>query len=174
MGARLDEHTLVYLRTDKHAPTTGPEERKRVLKRATRYVWHPPQLSAMEGSPLRLPRLLRQVGDGSTRVVPAPGDREAVVVQTHEKCGHFGQRRTESLLLASYWWPGLRQQVAAVVQMCGACDRGRQSFNRPHATLSPLSIRGLLHRWSIDLCGPFPLTRQLNSYCMVLVEGHCR
>ena len=174
MGARLDEHTLVYLRTDKHAPTTGPEERKRVLKRATRYVWHPPQLSAMEGSPLRLPRLLRQVGDGSTRVVPAPGDREAVVVQTHEKCGHFGQRRTESLLLASYWWPGLRQQVAAVVQMCGACDRARQSFNRPHAPLSPLSIRGLLHRWSIDLCGPFPLTRQLNSYCMVLVEGHCR
>ena len=48
------------------------------------------------------------------------------------------------------WWPGLRQQVAAVVQMCGACDRGRQSFNRPHATLSPLSIRGLLYRWSID------------------------
>ena len=82
MGARLDEHTLVYLRTDKHAPTIGPEERKRVLKRATRYVWHPPQLSAMEGRPLRLPRLLRQVGDGSTRVAPAPGDREAVVVQT--------------------------------------------------------------------------------------------
>ena len=48
------------------------------------------------------------------------------------------------------WWPGLRQQVAAMVQMCGACDRGRQSFNRPHATLSPLSIRGLLYRWSID------------------------
>ena len=91
-----------------------------------------------------------------------------------ERCGHFGQRRTESLLLASYWWPGLRQQVAAVVQMCEACDRARQSFNRPHATLSPLSIRGLLYRWSIDLCGPFPLTRQLNSYCMVLVEGHCR
>ena len=59
--------------------------------------------------------------------------------------------------------------MAAVVQMCGACDRARQSFNRPHATLSPLSIRGLLYRWSIDLCGPFPLTRQLNSYCMVLV-----
>ena len=59
--------------------------------------------------------------------------------------------------------------MAAVVQMCGACDLARQSFNRPHATLSPLSIRGLLYRWSIDLCGPFPLTRQLNSYCMVLV-----
>ena len=56
--------------------------------------------------------------------------------------------------------------MAAVVQMCGACDRARQSFNRPHATLSPLSIRGLLYRWSIDLCGPFPLTRQLNSYCI--------
>ena len=67
-----------------------------------------------------------------------------------------------------------RQVVAAVVQMCGACDLARQSFNRPHATLSPLSIRGLLYRWSIDLCGPFSLTRQLKSYCMVLVEGHCR
>ena len=64
--------------------------------------------------------------------------------------------------------------MAAVVQMCGACDLARQSFNRPHATLSPLSIRGLLYRWSIDLCGPFSLTRQLKSYCMVLVEGHCR
>ena len=42
----LDEQTLVYLRTGKHAPPTGSEERKRVLKRATRYVWHPPQLSA--------------------------------------------------------------------------------------------------------------------------------
>ena len=25
-----------------------------------------------------------------------------------------------------------------------------------------------------SVLGPFPLTRQLNSYCMVLVEGHCR
>ena len=71
------------------------------------------------------------MGDGSTLVVPVPEDRKAVVVQTYE--GHFGQRRTESLLLASYWRPGLRQQVAAVVQMCGACDLARQSFNRPHA-----------------------------------------
>ena len=89
--------------------------------------------------------------------------------------GQTPQRRTESLLLATLMVA--RAEAAggcAMVQMCGACDRGRQSFNRPHATLSPLSIRGLLHRWSIDLCGPFPLTRQLNSYCMVLVEGHCR
>ena len=118
--------------------------------------------------------MLRQVGDGSTRVVSAPEERQAVVLLTHEKCGHFGQRRTESLVLASYWWPGTRQQVTSVVQMCEVCDRARQGFNRPHATLSPLSIQGLLYRTSIDLCGLFPLTRQLGNYCMVMVEGHCR
>ena len=170
----LDESALVYLRTGKHATTAGPGERKRVLKRAAHYIWSPAHLNAPEGSPLKAPRMLRQVGDGSTRVVPAPGDRPMVVQETHERCGHFGQRRTESLLLAGYWWTGMRQQVVTVVQMCEVCDRARQVFDRPQASLSPLSIRGLLYRWSIDLCGPFPLTPRLNSYCMVMVEGHCR
>ena len=35
--------------------------------------------------------------------------------------------------------------------------------------LNPLPIEGLFYRWSMDLCGPFPVTHRGNKY-VVMIE----
>ena len=97
-----------------------------------------------------------------------------MVEQVHDLCGHFGRRRTESILLANYWWSGMRKDVATVVGRCAVCDRMRKQFNRMSPNLSPLIIKGLFHRWGIDLCGPFPLSPHLNRYCCVMIEHYSK
>ena len=160
----LDPPTLHYVQAGIHHHDTlnDTEERARVVKRAAFYVWVPLQADSPKGSPQARNRLLRKMADGSMRTCPAPGERQAIINYTHAACGHFGCRRTESLLLTSYWWARMRQDVEQVLSRCEVCDRARQTFNKPTAILSPLVIRGLYYRWSVDLAGPFPLTKRLS------------
>ena len=148
-------------------------EKLRIQRRATRYKHSPADENQTQG-PLSKDRLLRKLENGSTRVVPPPPEREALVEQVHDLCGHFGRRRTEGILLASYWWPGMRKDVATVVSKCAVCDRVRKQFNRTNPNLNPLIIRGLFYRWGIALCGPFPLSPQFNRYCCVMIEHYSK
>ena len=36
--------------------------------------------------------------------------------------------------------------------------------------LSPLPIEGLFYQWSMDLCGPFPVSGRGNRYVAVMIE----
>ena len=82
-------------------------------------------------------------------MVPPLPEREALVEQVHDLCGHFGRRRTQGILLASYWWPGMRKDVATVVSKCAVFDRVRKQFNKTNPNLNPLIVRGLFDRWGI-------------------------
>jgi hypothetical protein len=57
--------------------------------------------------------------------------------------GHFGVRRTHSMLRNQYWWTGMYQQVATYVSRCEVCDRVRSNFNTLSPQLQPLPIMGL-------------------------------
>jgi hypothetical protein len=89
----------------------------------------------------------------------------------HERSGHFGVRKTQSLLRPHYWWVGLSADVAREVRQCAACDRVKASFNAKHPTLQPLPIKGLLYRWGLNFAGPLPKLRKGNQYVLVMV-GH--
>ena len=45
------------------------------------------------------------------RVVPHPSQRAHLVQHVHEDLGHFGVKRTYSLLQSQYWWLGLFTDV---------------------------------------------------------------
>ena len=36
--------------------------------------------------------------------------------------------------------------------------------------LNPLPIEGLFYRWSMDMCGPFPIIDRGNKYVAVMIE----
>jgi hypothetical protein len=74
-------------------------ERSRITKRLAYYKW-------ADG------KLFRHMPDGAVKQVPAPDDRLPLVKQMHERCGHFGVRRTAALVMSSYWWHGLQADVA--------------------------------------------------------------
>ncbi len=62
------------------------KERDRVLQRAKRY--------RLEGT-----HIFRVWEDGKVRIVPHPDERSRIVWHAHEELGHFGIKRTYSLLL---------------------------------------------------------------------------
>ena len=134
-----------------------PKKRDRILQRSKRFEW--------KGA-----HLLRRMPDGGKRVVPRPQEREKLVLHIHEELGHFGVKRTYSLLQSQYWWVGMQTDVQRIVARCQVCDRVWASFNAPTSTLQPLPIMGLGYRWSLDFAGPLPITKRHNKYVLVMIE----
>ena len=103
-------------------------------------------------------------------MVPRPDQRVQLVRQVHEELGHFGVRRTHSMLRNQYWWVGMHREVAAYVGKCEVCDRVRSSFNILLPQLKPSPIMGLGYRWSLDFAGPLLPTSRGVKYVLVMVE----
>ncbi|GAQ89224.1 hypothetical protein KFL_005000010, partial [Klebsormidium nitens] len=114
--------------------------------------------------------LVRRMEGGGERVVPRVGERERLIRDVHERAGHFGVKKTLSLLAPHYWWLGLATDVAQVVRGCEACDRVKAAFNVKHPTLQPLPIKGLFYRWGLDFAGPLPKSSRGQQYVLVMVE----
>jgi hypothetical protein len=145
-----DAPLLCLLQGQGYYPPDGARaERDRLQHRARQYSW-------------RDGHLVRCLQDGSTRVVPRVAERGPLVRDVHEQAGHFGVRKTLSLLRPHYWWVGLSADVAGTVKGCGACDRVKASFNAKHPTLQPLPIKGLFYCWGLDFAGPLPKSRRIG------------
>jgi hypothetical protein len=154
-----DQPTLSCLQQAQAPAASLPlAERQRIGKRLRLYSWDGIQLK-------------RHLTDGSTRIVPPPLEREALIKRTHAGCGHFGQHRTAALVMLTYWWHNVKQQVIQTVRKCEVCSRVVTSFSAKHPVLHPLPIMGMFYRWGVDLCGPFPATTPAGfTYIMVAIE----
>ena len=155
-----DESTMRFLTTGCHAPDGSPRDRKRITRKAAMF--------RMKGT-----TLLRVMADASTRIVPPPpppAERQDIIAKTHADTGHFGQRRTQHLLLLSFWWPGLYTDVIKHCQNCAVCARVNTIFNAGDKQPNPIPANGLFYRWSCDLAGPFIATPRGNTYVMLCIE----
>jgi len=152
-----DSAVLQYLRTQQYDAAWSAAEKERIRKRASSYTLSP------EGV------LRRKLADGSSKICPKPADRKQLILQHHERNGHYGVRRTGALIQHAYWWWGLWADVASELSKCSLCHRVRSTFNSPRPELQPLPISGLEYRWGVDLCGPFPESAAGNLFCMVAV-----
>jgi hypothetical protein len=152
-----DTLVLEFLWTSMVPGMVSAKERDCVLQRAKRY-W-------LEGT-----HILRVWEDGKVRIVPHPAQRGHIVWHAHEELGHFGVKRTYSLLVGQYWWRDMHTDVQQLVSRCMVCDKVRASFNVPTPQLHPLPIMGLGYRWSLDFARPLPLTVRHSKYVLVMVE----
>ena len=154
----LDTPVLQYLQ-DQVLPSDLTEtEKDRVMKRSQSYRWADDTIT-------------RLFPTGVFRLVPRIAERRPLTAKVHESMGHFGTRRTISLLTPEYWWAGMYVDVAAFVQSCSVCDRVKTSFSTKSPLLHPLAIRGMFYRWSYDLAGPLPTTKSAhNRFIMVMIE----
>ena len=136
---------------------TTPKERDRIRRRA-------------QGYKFENHALLKVTSDGALKKVPPPEARVDLVHNVHVRLGHYGVKRTYSLLEPTFWWIGMYEQVSQIVASCQACDRVKASFNVKDSVLKPLPIMGLGYRWSCDLAGPLPPSKAGNQYIMVMIE----
>jgi transposase InsO family protein len=157
-----DALCMEYLRqgqfTAETMEATTPQARARALKRAKAY--------AMEGGVL-----YRQLAKGERREVPPPVERKEIVQRVHERCGHFGRKRTTHLVMLAYWWAGLYKDVRAVIKCCSACHQVQATFNHTRPELNPLPMMGAFYRWHLDLAGPFPETDGGYRYVILAIEA---
>lgn len=154
----LDSAALHWLQQGTPPAEADAAERSRLTKRLQYYSWQ-------DG------RVMRTMPDGSVKRVPPPQERLDLIISFHDRCGHWGVRRTAALVQEQFWWHGLQADVASVVASCKECSRVKATFGlaKP-AELQPLPICGLFYRWGVDLCGPFPVTPRGNKYIMVCIE----
>jgi hypothetical protein len=157
-----DHPALSVLQSGQYSPELNSKERYRIQQRLKLYTWDQQQQ-----------QLLRVLPDGSKKVVPPPHERQALIQQQHDQCGHFGIRRTAALLATKFWWHGMLADTAAVLKRCEHCARVQASFsikgNREELQSIPISSIGF--RWHVDLAGPFPVSRFGSRYVMVAVEA---
>jgi hypothetical protein len=161
-----DEHVLNYL---KHNLLNEylPWERERVLQRSKNYVFKDDKLYFVDR------------GRNHLREVPKPGERIILVKKAHEECGHFGVRKTYSMLVNTYFWNNMYEDVKQHGRNCTACNRLRAAFAKDTPmTLNPLPILGMNFRWHCDLAGPFNVNledvgqeEQDKAYIFVAVEA---
>ena len=111
------------------------------------------------------------MSDGSTRVVPPKGDRDEVILRLHDQNGHFGTRRTLSLVLSSFWWKGIAADVRRIVSRCPHCSEARATVTAKSLELHSLPIKGMMYRWGVDLAGPIkPESDRGHGYIMIAIE----
>ena len=91
--------------------------------------------------------LYRVFTDGSKREGPRLTERTHIVRLSHDDSGHFGIKRTTSLVDTEYWWHGMYEQVRLYVRSCDACARVKASFVPRDVVLHPLPIMGMFYRW---------------------------
>jgi hypothetical protein len=159
----MDPAALKYLQRGRSELWWSPAFRKTVVRRVKPYQWQ-------QG------KVYRVMADGSRREVPPPSERYGVCHSTHGQCGHFGEKRTTSLVQANFWWYGLYKDVCAMVRSCELCRRVNAAFTAQSPQLNPLPIEGLFYRWGVDLFGPVAKSAQGNCYCMIAIEHfskHC-
>ena len=91
----------------------------------------------LRGSRIVMPRILWQ----------------ATLSNAHE--GHQGIVRTKQMVREKVWWPGIAQQVEAMVKACLPCQSvaGKSTAEPLRPTMMPDRPWQDVH---IDLCGPFP------------------
>jgi hypothetical protein len=151
-----DLDSLRFLQHGEYPPQVTSSHRDHIQQRSKYYSWKDNQLVQC------LPQ-----GD---KVVPPPHERLGLIQKVHSELGHFGVKRTYSLLTLHYHWKGMYAKVRDVIAKCEQCDRVRTSFSSRQLTLSPLPIQGMFYCWSCDLTGELPQTSRGNVYIMIMVE----
>ncbi|XP_031332739.1 uncharacterized protein K02A2.6-like [Photinus pyralis] len=91
--------------------------------------------------------------------------RKRILKDLH--CAHFGIARMLSLARSVCWWPGIDEDIKAVVQNCLTCAENKN--NPPeikHHWVYPSSPFDRVH---VDFAGPF-----LNVYFLILIDAYSK
>jgi len=90
--------------------------------------------------------------------------------------GHMGVKKTYHKLTESFWWKGIRRNVAEYCRTCHVCQMTGKPNQRPKkAPLQPIAvIHEPFTRIIIDCVGPLPATTSRNQYLLTILDTASR
>ena len=103
------------------------------------------------------------------KIYVPPKCRSSVLNICHDSpsAGHFGIRKTISLISRDFWWPSLHSDVKDYIRSCDVCSRSKDSRHKPYGLLNPLKIPS--KPWdsiSMDFITDLPVS---NGFTCILV-----
>ena len=113
-----------------------------------------------------------------TQVVVPPRYRKEILRLAHDipMAGHLGVRKTVARILAHFYWPRLRQDVAEYCRTCHTCQVvGKPQHRIKPAPLIPIPVsQEPFSRVLIDCVGPLPKTKTGFQYLLTIMDTTSR
>ena len=104
------------------------------------------------------------------RIVVPKELRNQVLQAGHDFAGHFGNKKSKTLIQAHFWWPGMGRDIVQYCKACKTCQR----FNHKKTRKEPLCPLPVIDTpWSriaIDIVGKFERTRKGNAYILTIMD----
>ena len=106
-------------------------------------------------------------------VIP-PCYRDEILRIAHEipVAGHLGIRKTQSRVMAHFYWPKLHQDVVEFCKTCHTC----QMVGKPQPSINPAPMIPIsafdepFTRVLVDCVGPLPRTKSVHQYLLTIMD----
>lgn len=84
--------------------------------------------------------------------------------------GHFGRKKTLSVLKARYYWINRNRSVLDWCRNCKVCCSRKGPRKRQHGPAQLYLVGAPMERVAVDIVGPLPVTEQGNKYMLVAMD----
>jgi hypothetical protein len=122
------------------------QQRKKLLKDATFYVWDDPFL-------------FKRGIDGLLRRCIPQEEQQSILWHCHNSSsgGHYnGEKTTFKVLQSRFYWPFLFKDARHHVKMCDKCKRRGNTMKKNERHLNPIHEVEAFDVWGMDFMEPFP------------------
>lgn len=131
-----------------------------------------PNYTIKDNKLYRLSRSLHTLTDDFVwKEVPLPSDRENLIKTNHGLPGepHLGIFKTYKKLSLLYYWSGMFKDIAQFISKCESCLAYKHPNHSPYGPMGkPKVCSRPFQCISLDLMGPFPMTRKRNQHILVV------
>jgi transposase InsO family protein len=120
--------------------------------------------------------LLHTDSDSIPRVVVPPRARLRVMKAFHSipLAAHFGQQKTLIKIRERFFWPNMALDIVAFVRSCPKCQIRKPNSAKKHGLLKTFPSLYPFHTVCMDILGPFPVTKRMNKYVLVIIDRFTR
>jgi len=117
--------------------------------------------------------LILRTREGSTHLIVPVSLRHRFFDITHSgpTAGHLGVDRTFKQLRDSFFWPGMRRDIAHWYRQCPQCATSKGSPLRPHGKLQSIPVGAPLDLVTIDILSGLPTASDGSKYLLVAVDA---
>jgi hypothetical protein len=92
-----------------------------------------------------------------------------VILDYHERYGHYGAVKTYQALKEHFYFKGACKRVAQIVGCCDICQRVKVENVRREGELHAVLANERLDKIFLDICGPFPPSVRLGKKFIVVM-----
>ena len=84
---------------------------------------------------------------------------------------YLGVKKTAEKIKQNFYWYKMKESVRLWISQCSFCEAQKRPAKRPRAPLTEYCVGFPMDRLSVDILGPFPLTKTGSRYILVAQDN---